>query len=67
MTNAEFVCKIIEPTCQLFGNQHGWTIVWDTVATSDVRCDFCDTPQAAWHLAFQILDRRKQEQDRRQK
>ena len=63
MYTPEFVCKIIEPTCELLSQVWSGSITkvsfwieWE----SDETC-FCHTPQDAWREAFQMLDRRKEQ------
>jgi len=61
----EFVCKIIEPTCELHEGDGRPRVVWQGEEPS-CTCGY-ETEQAAWQAAFAMLDRRKRAQDRRQK
>lgn len=57
VTNAEFCCRIIEPSCKLeslpFGLHRFW-VEWETGATRKS----CITAQDAWQETFRQLDRR---------
>lgn len=57
VTNAEFCCCIIEPSCKLeslpFGLHRFW-VEWETGATRKS----CITAQDAWQETFRQLDRR---------
>lgn len=62
VTNFEFVCRIIEPSCELrvFPSEMCW-IEW-SVDGKDFRSAPTFVRQYAWTLAFSILDRRRQVQ-----
>jgi hypothetical protein len=59
----EFVCKIIEPTCELTEGDEYPSVVWQG-DDPGFTCGY-ENAQAAWRAAFAMLDRRKREQDRR--
>jgi len=59
VTNFEFVCKIIEPSCVLHskGVDRIW-VQWRSQDGIQGATPDCYTSQAAWQVAFETLDRR---------
>lgn len=62
VTNFEFVCRLIEPTCDLFNGCPDLVWVNWKVDGTVFRTPPQYGPQEAWRAAFSILDRRRQVQ-----
>lgn len=61
--NYEFLCKVIEPSCEILGEKvGGWRVAWYDAENTLQSHPSTFTRRDAWSMAFCILDRRKQVQ-----